>query len=87
MVLNQLGMPLEGIAIILAVDRIVDMMRTVVNITGDAVVTTIVGQRVGKLDRAVFDDAQAGVIDPSRLEIDHAAERAFESITHKQSTA
>ncbi|MDP5216007.1 dicarboxylate/amino acid:cation symporter [Ruegeria sp. 2205SS24-7] len=86
MVLNQLGMPLEGIAIILAVDRIVDMMRTVVNITGDAVVTTIVGQRVGKLDRAVFDDPHAGTFDPSGLEIDHEAERAFESITHQKGT-
>lgn len=82
MVLNQLGMPLDGIAIILAVDRIIDMMRTVVNITGDAVVTTIVADRVGKLDRAVFNDANAGTFDPTKLEIDHETEREFAELTH-----
>ncbi len=84
MVLNQLGMPLEGIGIILAVDRIIDMMRTVVNITGDAVVTTIVGQKTGKLDQSVFDNPDAGLIEASQLEIDHEAEQAFARITHPQ---
>lgn len=82
MVLNQLGMPLEGIAIILAVDRIVDMMRTVVNVTGDAVVTTIVAQKVGKLDHSVFNDPNAGTLDVTHLEIDHGAEREFAKLTH-----
>ena len=36
MVFEQVGLPTEGIALILGVDRILDMMRTVVNITGDA---------------------------------------------------
>ncbi len=84
MVLNQLGMPLEGIGIILAVDRIIDMMRTVVNITGDAVVTTIVGQKTGKLDQSVFDNPDAGRIDFSELEVDHETEQAFARITHPQ---
>ncbi len=84
MVLNQLGMPLEGIGIILAVDRIIDMMRTVVNITGDAVVTTIVGQKTGKLDQSVFDNPDAGLIEASQLEIDHEAQQAFARITHPQ---
>jgi len=82
MVLNQLGMPLDGIAIILAVDRIIDMMRTVVNVTGDAVVTTIVAQKVGKLDRAVFNDPDAGAIAGPALEIDHEAETEFARMTH-----
>ncbi len=86
MVLNQLGMPLDGIAIILAVDRILDMMRTVVNVTGDAVVTTIVADKVGKLDRAVFDDPDAGISDLAHLEIDHDAERAFAELTHAKHT-
>ncbi|MEM1006197.1 MAG: dicarboxylate/amino acid:cation symporter [Pseudomonadota bacterium] len=84
MVLNQLGMPLDGIAIILAVDRILDMMRTVVNVTGDAVVTTIVADQVGKLDRAVFNDPDAGTQSAQALDIDHEAESEFARLTHPQ---
>jgi hypothetical protein len=40
MVFNQVGLPVEGIGLILGVDRLLDMMRTVVNITGDATVAT-----------------------------------------------
>lgn len=43
MVLKQIGIPLEGIALILGVDRILDMCRTVVNITGDATCAAVVG--------------------------------------------
>ena len=42
MVLSQVGLPLEGIGMILAVDRIVDMGRTTVNITGDLVCSVII---------------------------------------------
>ncbi|MEZ5670894.1 MAG: cation:dicarboxylase symporter family transporter [Thiotrichaceae bacterium] len=37
MVLSQVGLPVEGVALIIGVDRLLDMMRTVVNVTGDAV--------------------------------------------------
>ena len=63
MVLTQVGLPIEGIAIILGVDRLMDMIRTAVNITGDAVVSTIVAKTEGKIDMAVFDDPDAGLID------------------------
>ena len=63
MVLTQVGLPIEGIAIILGVDRLMDMIRTAVNITGDAVVSTIVAKTEGKVDQAVFDDPEAGMID------------------------
>ena len=63
MVLTQVGLPIEGVAIILGVDRLMDMIRTAVNITGDAVVTTIVAKGEGKIDLAVFDDPEAGVIE------------------------
>jgi Na+/H+-dicarboxylate symporter len=62
MVLGQVGLPIEGIALILGVDRLMDMMRTVVNISGDAVVTTIVAKSEGKVDLAVFDDPNAGIL-------------------------
>ena len=63
MVLTQVGLPVEGIAIILGVDRLMDMIRTAVNVTGDAVVSTIVAKTEGKVDLAVFDDPDAGMID------------------------
>ncbi len=54
MVLQSVNLPLEGIAVILAVDRLLDMARTVVNVTGDAVVTCIVAKSEGLLDSKVF---------------------------------
>jgi Na+/H+-dicarboxylate symporter len=60
MVLTQVGLPIEGIALILGVDRLMDMIRTAVNITGDAVVSTIVAKSEGKLDVAVYNDPEAG---------------------------
>ena len=47
-VLSSVGIDPEGIALIFAVDRILDMLRTVVNVTGDAAVSMIVGKSVGK---------------------------------------
>ena len=58
-VLAQVGLPEEGIALILGVDRLLDMTRTAVNITGDATVTSIVAVSEGALDRAVFNDPEA----------------------------
>ncbi|MGR5544872.1 dicarboxylate/amino acid:cation symporter [Vibrio sp. PNB22_2_2] len=61
MVLNQVGLPLEGIALIMGVDRLLDMIRTAVNITGDSAVTIIVAKSEGALDEARFNDPSAGV--------------------------
>ncbi len=49
MVLKQIGIPLEGIALILGVDRILDMCRTIVNITGDATCAAVVAFSEGQL--------------------------------------
>ena len=48
-VLGQAGIPEAGLALIIAVDRPLDMCRTIVNVTGDAAVSMIVAQSVGKL--------------------------------------
>ncbi|MDO5076023.1 dicarboxylate/amino acid:cation symporter [Corynebacterium sp.] len=53
--LSTLGLPLEGVGLLLAVEPIVDMGRTAVNVTGQALVPTIVAKREGILDREVFD--------------------------------
>ena len=60
MVLNQVGLPVEGIAMIIGVDRLLDMIRTAVNITGDCVVTCIVAKSEGEMDFDVFNDPNAG---------------------------
>ncbi|EGQ9931631.1 dicarboxylate/amino acid:cation symporter [Vibrio vulnificus] len=60
MVLNQVGLPLEGIALIMGVDRLLDMIRTAVNITGDACVSVIVAKSEGALDLGRFADPKAG---------------------------
>jgi Na+/H+-dicarboxylate symporter len=56
-VLTQVGLPVEGIALILGVDRLLDMTRTAVNVCGDAVVTCIVAKSEGELDAAVYNSA------------------------------
>lgn len=55
MVLNQVNLPVEGIALIIGIDRLLDMMRTAVNITGDAIATCIVARSENSFDQAVFD--------------------------------
>ena len=50
MVLNQVGLPAEGIALIIGIDRILDMTRTAVNVTGDATISCIVAKIEKKLD-------------------------------------
>jgi Na+/H+-dicarboxylate symporter len=54
MVLQQMSLPVEGIGLILGVDRLLDMTRTAVNITGDAAVSVIVARSEAKLDHEVF---------------------------------
>ncbi|MEX2488168.1 MAG: dicarboxylate/amino acid:cation symporter [Pseudomonadales bacterium] len=61
MVLQQVGLPVEGIALIIGVDRLLDMTRTAVNVTGDATIATIVAKSEDKFDQSIFDDDQAGV--------------------------
>ncbi|MEC6907982.1 dicarboxylate/amino acid:cation symporter [Photobacterium piscicola] len=63
MVLNQVGLPVEGIALIMGVDRLLDMVRTAVNITGDSVVTCIVAKSEGEMDVERFNDPLAATED------------------------
>jgi Na+/H+-dicarboxylate symporter len=60
MVLTQVGLPVEGIMLIIGIDRLLDMMRTAVNIAGDGAVSTIVARSENDLDMDVFNDPEAG---------------------------
>ncbi|KAA3508483.1 dicarboxylate/amino acid:cation symporter [Agrobacterium tumefaciens] len=56
--LSTLGLPLEGVGLLLAIDPILDMGRTAVNVAGQALVPTIVAKREGILDEAVYNNAK-----------------------------
>jgi len=57
LVLASVGLPLEGIAIIAGIDRILDMARTALNVAGDTAVSVTVARSEGQLDQAVYDTA------------------------------
>ncbi|GAA0347107.1 dicarboxylate/amino acid:cation symporter [Bowmanella denitrificans] len=60
MVLQQVGLPVEGIALIIGVDRLLDMTRTAVNVTGDCTVACIVAKSEGELDLDTYNNPNAG---------------------------
>lgn len=55
-VLQQVNLPVEGIALIIGIDRLLDMTRTVVNVTGDSTIATIVAKTEGELDEDIYHD-------------------------------
>ena len=61
MVLQQVNLPVEGIALIIGIDRLLDMTRTVVNITGDCTVACVVAHSEKELDYDVYNNPEAGV--------------------------
>jgi len=77
MVFTQVGLPVEGIGLILGVDRILDMVRTAVNVSGDAVVSTIVAKSEGQFNQEIFDDPNAGLED---IHIDKDSEEKLASV-------
>ena len=58
MVLAQAGLPVEGIGLIIGVDRLLDMMRTCVNVAGDGMVSTSIAASEGQLDRDTFNNME-----------------------------
>lgn len=79
MVFAQVGLPVEGIGLILGVDRILDMIRTAVNVSGDAVVSTIVAKSEGKLNLDVYNDPNAGIADGD-IELNTEVERELADV-------
>ena len=61
LVLSAAGLPLEGIALLVAIDRVLDMMRTMTNVTGQMLVPVLVAKETGLLDRQVYERASSNV--------------------------
>ncbi|WP_458699725.1 dicarboxylate/amino acid:cation symporter [Sulfurospirillum sp. 1307] len=55
LVLTSVGLPMEGVAIIAGIDRILDMARTTINVTGDAMVSVLVAKSEGELDENIYN--------------------------------
>lgn len=66
MVLDQVGLPVEGIALIIGIDRLLDMMRTAVNVTGDSAVTCFIARSEAAIDLDTFNDPDVTIEEGSR---------------------
>jgi Na+/H+-dicarboxylate symporter len=87
MVFTQVGLPVEGIGLILGVDRLLDMVRTAVNVSGDAAVSVIVAKSEGKLDSERFNNPDAGVIREDELVILEDVETEIAKVVKKEHDA
>ncbi len=83
MVFTQVGLPVEGIGLILGVDRLLDMIRTAVNVSGDATVSVIVAKSEGKFDAEVYADPDAGVLTEADIHIDEQVEQELAEVIEK----
>ena len=61
LVLSAAGLPLAGIGLLVAIDRILDMMRTMTNVTGQMLVPVLVAKETGLLDQTVYDDPSTNI--------------------------
>ena len=61
LVLSAAGLPLEGIGFVVAIDRVLDMMRTMTNVTGQMLVPVLVAKETGLLDREAYEAASSNV--------------------------
>ena len=59
LVLTSVGLPLEGLAVIAGIDRILDMARTTVNVTGDLMVSVLIAKSEGELDEEIYNEVAA----------------------------
>lgn len=76
--LSTLGLPLEGVGLLLAIEPIVDMGRTAVNVTGQALVPLVVSKREGMWNRDIFDSDRAVTTSTSAADEDSAQPQAHE---------
>ncbi|MBL6621581.1 MAG: dicarboxylate/amino acid:cation symporter [Rickettsiales bacterium] len=61
MVFASIGLPIEAIAIIAGVDRLLDMVRTTVNVTGDLAISVVIDRSEGTFDQALYDSKESNL--------------------------
>lgn len=61
--LSTLGLPMEGVGLLLAVDPVLDMIRTATDVAGQALVPVVVAAREGLLDREAYDNAGSSPVE------------------------
>ncbi len=83
MVFTQVGLPVEGIGLILGVDRLLDMIRTAVNVSGDATVSVIVAKSEQKFDQSIYNDPKAGILTTDDIHIDEKTEEKLAEVVQK----
>ncbi|MEU9791637.1 dicarboxylate/amino acid:cation symporter [Streptomyces sparsogenes] len=71
--LSTLGLPLEGVGLLMAIDPVLDMMRTATNVAGQALVPVLVSAREKILDRHAYDHASASALDDAEITDDRHA--------------
>lgn len=79
--LSTLGLPLEGVGLLLAIEPIIDMGRTALNVTGQSLCATVVAKRAGIQDQHTWDAAEHGV------DVVGRADDAEDSLTHTAARA
>ncbi|MDZ5762015.1 Dicarboxylate/amino acid:cation symporter [Candidatus Cyrtobacter comes] len=67
MVLSSVGLPLDGIYLIIGIDRFLEMLRTTINITGDCMVTLIVDNMEGTLNKKIYNDVDVATSEKATL--------------------
>ena len=81
LVLSTVGLPLEGVALIAGIDRILDMARTVVNVSGDLVATTVIAKSEHELDMEHYnaDMVQSAVLAEQNIILENTAAKTVKS--------
>ena len=81
LVLSTVGLPLEGVALIAGIDRILDMARTVVNVSGDLVATTVIAKSEDELDMEHYnaDMVQSAVLAEQNIILENTAAKTVKS--------
>jgi len=53
--LTSVGLPIEGVALLVGIDRVLDLISTTINITGDATITLVIDNSEGTLDKEMYN--------------------------------
>jgi Na+/H+-dicarboxylate symporter len=73
LVLTTVGLPIEGLAIVAGIDRILDMARTTVNICGDMMVSILIAKSEAEIDMDIYNNTAPAAAEEAVVNINKAA--------------